>query len=148
MEDWCILRSYLHKHDLATVYKSIVLSILNYALYIHLPLHLSEKIEKLGKRMHNIICHYCCKYHSTVRRENAINLYQKANEDPDHKLFPKINQPLCVSVRKKKLYSLNNNYSHFFPKHTILISSTIVTTYYFISAFSPFLIFVHFCFKD
>ena len=110
-----ILQSYLPKHGLATIYKSIVLTILIYgsALYVNLLLHLSENTKKLGKRMHPISsgCKFdLIKSPLNVWRENAIN-QQRSRPQIVHINSPntpnnnkKFNQLLCVSERKKKCF--------------------------------------------
>jgi len=115
------LKRQLSQHDLIVIYKSTVLSILMYAceLYIHLPLHLQNKLDKITKRCHSIICHpgcKCSKFHlpSDLRIKSAVKLFLKANCDNTHPLnsiipptlqrTKRFQQPASLSERRRKSF--------------------------------------------
>jgi len=115
------LKPQLNKKELSIIYNGSVLSLLNYAceLYPYLPHHLSQKLDKLSKRFHNIICHYQCnctmiKLPSKTRQERALKLFTKAKNDPQHPLYhlipPKLQYsgkyriPLSTSDRRAKSF--------------------------------------------
>ena len=116
-----VLKPLLTKKELILVYQSCILSILDYSssLYIHLPHHLSQKIDKLARRCHSIICYFGCKCSqfiipSAIRIQRAVNLFRKASKDPEHPLHPiipsklpktkKFCQPPSFSERRKKCF--------------------------------------------
>jgi len=115
------LKQYITKKDLVIIYKSKILSILNYAseLFINLPQHLNHVIDKICKRVHSIVCHPNCncplfELPSCVRIKQSINLYLKAHCDtshPIHNLIPKklpksgkFRQPQSLSERHKRTF--------------------------------------------
>jgi len=115
------LKQYITKKELVIVYKSKILSILNYAseLFINLPQHLTHVIDKICKRVHSIVCHPNCKcplfdMPSSIRLKKSINLYLKAHCDtchPIHSLIPeklpksrKFRQPQSLSERHKRTF--------------------------------------------
>jgi len=115
------LKGQITQHDLIVIYKSTILSILMYAceLYIHLPLHLKNKLDKITKRCHSIICYPGCKcanfiLPSDLRIKNAIKLFLKANCDNNHPLnsiipptLPRtkqFQQPVSLSERRRKSF--------------------------------------------
>jgi len=115
------LKNCLSKKDLITIYKSKILSVLNYSseLFTELPQHLHRKVDIITKRVHSIICHPSCRcalfdQPSEIRRQNSIKLYLKASCDPTHRLHSlipnklpksgKFAQPLCLSERYRKTF--------------------------------------------
>ena len=115
------LKSTLTKSELFTLYDSLVLSIMNYAssVFIHLPMHLENKLLALSKRFHKIVCPYDCKCNLIktpliFRNKCAIKLFKHANSLNTHRLhslIPKIltyskkfRQPLALSNRRKSSF--------------------------------------------
>jgi len=116
-----ILKPVLSQKDLLTFYHGSVLSLLQYAseLYIHLPIHLSQRIDKLANRFHYMIHHYKCscnlfKSPSEIRRQKATKLFLSASHDKQHplnRLIPdklpntgKYRQPLVATDRAAKSF--------------------------------------------
>jgi len=115
------LKSFLSKKELQILYRSLIESILSYAsaLYINLPQHLHNKLEKISKRCHNIICYYGCKCNlinspSSVRLKIGQKLFLKASDDPTHPLYNhlpkkmkfsgKYQQPASITDRRIKSF--------------------------------------------
>jgi len=112
------LKSYLSKHELLIVYKSLIQSVMLYAchLYIKLPQSLETHLTKIARRCHKIICHPTCSCDiiecpSSLRQKYAIRLFEKAANDPSHPVFhlipsklnysKKFSQPYCATERRK-----------------------------------------------
>ena len=94
---------------------------MNYAssVFIHLPMHLENKLLALSKRFHKIVCPYDCKCNLIktpliFRNKCAIKLFKHANSLNTHRLhslIPKIltyskkfRQPLALSYRRKSSF--------------------------------------------
>jgi len=91
------LKPLLTKKELVAIYNGSIQSILNYAssLYITLPEHLSQKINKIAKRCHSLICGFNCKcpiikLPHEIRAIHAKKLYLKAASNRSHPLNPLI----------------------------------------------------------
>jgi len=115
------LKNSMSKSDLITIYKSKLESILDYGscLYIYLPSHLKNRIDKVSKRCHNLICNFNCNCNSItlpslLRIKRGINLFARAYTDPHHPLHdiipPKLAhcnkflQPKSASERRLKSF--------------------------------------------
>jgi len=115
------LKKFLSKWDLKVVYTSMIESIINYCgvLYPTLPIDLSNKLDKLSKRCHYIICNQSCQCDlitppSVLRIRTGVKLFLKASEDPSHPLHNtipkkmqfsgKFEQPISLSERRRKCF--------------------------------------------
>ena len=129
-----ILRSFLPKKDLKTVYQSMILSLLEYCspLFIGMSQRNKETLTVIQKRAHRIICHRECKCDlfedlCVRRRNSALSFFSKIEKFEDHPL-----RSLCPTkcVRSGRYLQppakTTRRRNSFFPAITILANNTFV----------------------
>jgi len=127
------LKAFISKKDLVAVYNASILSVLNYAscLYVSLPQHLSQKIDKLARRCHSVICFYNCpcsliKPPSEIRAKHAINLYLKALHNPSHPVNALIPQRLLTTGKLQQPKASSERRIKAFIPHTTKLFNSLV----------------------
>jgi len=106
------LRTTLSKKDLVTLYKSTILSIVNYAsaLYVNLPKKLNSKLNGIGKRCHRVICDPSCRCLLTPedeRKKAALKLFKRGIAKSNHPLHSLIPHKLQRSQKLFQPYMRN-----------------------------------------
>jgi hypothetical protein len=125
------LRPFLSRNDLASVYRGLLLSVMEYCspLLIGMSTGNKQTLDKLQRRAHNIICGFDCScgiFEDLTMRRNkaAIKLLSSAAFNKDHPLHawcPKISahgkfiQPFSKTTRRR---------NSFFPSVIILANKT------------------------
>ena len=105
-----ILRSFLPKKDLKTVYQSMILSLLEYCspLFIGMSQRNKERLTVIQKRAHRIICHRECKCDLfedlCVRRRNSPCTFS-----PKLKILRTIPSAHCVQLNACDLVATCNH---------------------------------------
>ena len=126
-----ILKPILPKHSLKMVYNALIRSILEYGspAFGDLPRGLNEKLDKIQKRCHSLICGkqcICDTFDSLEDRRKvaSVKLFIKSARSPDHILYYIIPAPSRQrSTRYIQPHALTSRFlNSFIPHTTILIN--------------------------